>query len=451
MKNAWKKVLCLFAACALSLCFLCGCGGAPQNGTQNDFNPPVSQDAIAQNFRWFMGISAQNPDGDMGDRAPASGSERNAAQKLYNRFADAEAYPSASVTPLSRTEFTLKASDGSTRTSQNVEVRFRFGESGKRVIVGTGYDNPFGTSSDDFIPSVSTGAIESGTSVATLISLIDWCNQNADTLSASLDFDIVFVFFGCSAFNSMGARAYIEKSMEPSERLNTLLMVNIDRMGGERLYLYADEAKTEHETFLRQTASEQGVSVWALPDNMPLIDGMYIDGVYYTHFGMLGDHAPFIEWKIPSAYLFGGYYGGFNLSDLEVKGQPNLGGTNKDTFGNLLASRPAYAEQGSAAAALVLSALQKENFAQVMASSRASAKDYSFWVNPMWAYLIVTGLIIAAGIVLVVIVKRLEKKYPYIPQVKRMKIAVFGMEYETENDEDIFIDVRRSRYPFDEY
>ena len=443
----------LFAAC-----LLCGCGGKSTGGARPDTAPVVSAQEIDDNLRYFLGVSDQNPSGDIGNRAPTSDSERAAARRLYEKYADVTAYPHMYATNVDDTTFEIQ-SGNVTRTSQNVEVRFRCAaseqsaaaaETAKQVIVAAGYDNPYGSYNDEYTAPTATGAL-AATGVATVMSMIDYCEREADALRASLGFDIVFVFFGCANYNARGAEEYLAHTMTALQKQNTLLMVNLDKLGGDRMYLYADEVSTPHEKFLRKTANAQGVQAYALPDNLPIIEGMYREDMYYTHFAMLGSHASFIDRGIPAAYLFGGYYGGFNLSDLERKGKANLIGTERDTYANVCAERASFGEQGSDAATLVFAALQADGFTAAMEKSRADAADYSFWVNPLWAYLIVIFIIIALAVALVIVVKRLEKKYPFTPVVRRMKIAVFGMEYETPEESDVFVDIKKKDNPFNGY
>ncbi len=448
-----KKIVACLAALALAVCVLCGCGEKVTGGERPDAPAFVSAAQVEENLRYFLGITQQNVGGDIGDRTPTSASEKAAAERLYEKYADEKIYPALRVTMLEDTAFEVKVGE-QTRTSQNVEIRFNETQNAtqKRVIVSAGYDNAYGDYAAEYTGQSATGAFANGTGVATVMSMIDYCNAHADELREKIDFEIVFVFFGCSAYNSKGAEHYLADTMTATQKQNTLLMINVDKMGGDKMYLYANEVSTAHEKFMRDTASAQGLRIRTLPANMPLIEGTYLNDVYYTHFAMIGNHAPFMERDIPTAYLFSGAYGGFNLSDLESKGSANLGGTAHDTFGNLQQKRADYAAQGSDAAALVLATVCAPDFAQTAAASRNTVYDYAFWVSPLWAYLIVIFAVIALAIVLLILVKYFEKKYPYVPVVRKMKIPVFGMEYETPEETDIFVDIKkRGDNPFDGY
>lgn len=462
-----KKIFVSLLAVLLTFT-LFGCGSdVTGKGVQKA--PPAIENAeekIDANLRYFLGITEEEAYGNMGNRTPTSEAEQHAARKLYHHFTGKEENPNYDpdvsdsgeewiagreyrnilVTDLEDTMFTVSVDD-TTRKSYNVEIRYTGGaEHDKQVIIGAGYDTAYGKISTEYTKQASTGALENGTGVAALMTLIDWCEETQPVF----DFDLVFVFFGCSAYSSRGATEYAN-AMEPSERLNTLLMVNLHRLGGDRTYLYTDEVKTEHESFLRSVAHEKGLSIYTLPDSLPLIDGVYREGVYYAHFGMLGDHAVFQEWNIPSAYVFDGYYGGFNLSDLERKGEENLGGTKNDTYPELVKKRPSYKAHAADALSLLIGAFGKEGFVAAMTGTRTSTKDYTFWTNPFWANMIVIFIAVALIILLIILVKYFEKKYPYVPTVRKLKIAVFGMEYEDKDAADIFVDVKRPKNPFDGY
>ncbi len=453
--------ICLLAA------FLFGCAGTPTaSGKTPQYIAENLESEIDANLQTFLGVSESVPHGNMGNRTPTSEAEHHAAQKLYRHFTGQRENPDydfstgtgeqwiagtqydhIEVTPLEDTKFEVTTDDEEQRTSYNVEVRYTGGTPHeKQVIVGAGYDTAYGKLADEFHGQLSTGALENGVAVATLMTMIDYCEKEQPVF----DFDLTFVFFGCSAYNSLGARNYV-KSMEPSKRLNTLLMINLYRLGGDRTYLYADEVPTAHEDFLRGVAEDKGISVYTLPSNMPIIDGTYRTDVGYVHYGMLGDHTMFVSNNIPSAVLQDGYYGGFNFSDVECKGKSNLGATKEDTYQNLVEKRPQYKQHAASALSLVLHAVQTEGFADAATRSRTSTKDFTGWTNPFWANMTVIFVIVALAIVLIVVVKLLEKKHPYEPKMRKLKIAVFGMDYEDKEDGDIYIDVKPRKNPFDGY
>ena len=459
-----KKRVGILLCVALLFLSLAGCNGRVTGVGKEKAAYAISgaEDKIDANLQYFLGITNDAEYGDMGNRTPTSEAELHAANKLYHHFTGEEVDPdfipdnplderwvtvrSYDYLEVKKQEFSVSIAD-SKRTSQNIEIRYTGNTAhekhDKQVIIGTGYDASYGSVTESYLWQKSTGALENGTGVAALMTLIDWCEDTRP----QFDFDLVFVFFGCSAYNGFGAEQYVEK-MSGAARLNTLLMVNLHRFGGDRTYLYADEVETAHERFLRSVADDKGLSVYTLPENMPLIDGIYREDIYYAHYGMLGNHAAFLDAGIPSAYLFDGYYGGFNLSDLERKGQKNLGGTVDDTYPALIKASPAYKTHAADALSLLINAFTTEGFAAAATTARESTKDFTFWANPFWANMIVIFAVVALSILLIVLVKHFEKKYPYKPTVRKLKVAVFGMDYEEKSDADIFIDIKRPQDPF---
>ncbi len=441
-----KKIVFAITALILSAFMLWGCSGEPTVSNRNVVLPSyaveITSESIDDNLREFLGINL-SADGIRGNRTPSSESEKAAAEWLYNRYAKDEKYSALEVS-LMNFDFTV---NGKKRSSQNVEVRLTGTESeGRQIIIGTSYDNGYGTLDEEYTGNEPSTGAYTATGVATIMSMIDACVLSGKEIK---DKDVVFVFFGCGVYNSYGAEAYI-KDMSSFERANTVEMINLGNFGGERLYVYCDEAETELELSIRAQAANSGMQFYGMPANIPIIsDASYIEGINYVHYGMLSDHAVFMEAGIPSAYLFSGYYGGFNLSELEKKGESNVSGTKADTYVNLVKKRADYAVQGSDVATLLFG----DHIISALADYKSGGgyADYKTWLNPLWAYLTVIFTVIVLCVILIVLVKYFEKKHPFVPVVKRMKIAVFGMDYEEKTDEDIFIDIKKPRNPFDGY
>lgn len=454
-----KKFVAIFCTLVLSVCLLCGCGSVVTSEKGYSGGVEISAQDVDDNLQYFLGID-QSTNGTVGNRYPFGESEKYAAERLYEHFNDKEKYPHLSVNDftfeakVTTASATMTGTETKTVTSQNVEIKIKHPDEDvtKQVIIGTGYGGSYGKLDEEkFTSQAATGAFESGTGVATVMSLIDYCESHYEQLMKKIDFDLVFVFFGCSSYNTRGATEYA-KSMSGSECLNTLLMFNLHSFGGEQTYMYCDETQTAHETFLRNVATDKGLAYYTLPNNMPLIEAQYFNDVAYTHFGMLGDHAPFFAQSIPTVNIFSAYYGSINLSDLEKKGEKNVRGTVNDTYGNLKSTRAQYAEQGRQTAALVIESLTNGGFAAAMTNARKERVDYTFWTQPLWPYLMVLGCVILLGVLLIVLVKHFEKKYPYQPLIKKMKIAVFGMDYETPSENDVYVDIKsRPKNPFDGY
>lgn len=435
-------VLAFFVAAAL------GCGGKRISGS-GIATERVTPSDIDKNLRYFLGVDDEQgnevcTDGTIGDRYPASVSENAAAKKLAEHFGNKEKYGSLRVTDLNSTMF---LSDD--KASYNVEIKLDnpYYNGSNRVLVTASYDNPYKMGVEN-IGDYAIGAF-AATGTAAVMSIIDHMCGKGQSALKNMDFNVTFVFFGSSYVNATGISRYLTDTVTAEELGNTIAAFDLNNFGGDRLYLYCDDIKTEREELFKNAVAECGAECYTLPVNMPIIDGAYKSGVYFAHSVMFGNSTEFSERGIASFKLFSGYYGGFNLSPIEKRGDVNVLGTYRDTYANLKEKRSAFSRQGSDAASSVISALSHSGFSQSVSGNK-SVYDYGFALNPMWAYIIELGILIALGVTVAVLVKKFEKKYPYKPVVKRMRVAVFGMEYEDPRSGDLYIDVK-SKNPFEDY
>ena len=62
------------------------------------------------------------------------------------------------------------------------------------------------------------------------------------------------------------------------------------------------------------------------------------------------------------------------------------------------------------------------------------------------------SLSLVALVLIVVFVRRYESKHRETPEIKRnVKVAVFGMDYEDPNENDVFVDIRPRGKPVDPF
>ena len=92
---------------------------------------------------------------------------------------------------------------------------------------------------------------------------------------------------------------------------------------------------------------------------------------------------------------------------------------------------------------MLISALTDENFIASVENAREDAFDYSLLMKQWIPLLIAISVLLACGLVLIPVARHFEKKYPYKPTARRVKVAVFGMDYEDPKEGDVFIDVKR--------
>lgn len=446
-KNKFIKIIALvFAASMFLACSPFGVSGNPQtqrvyNTADNRAVETLTTETMTDSVKLFLGINSVTPSGNLGSRAPFSASEKAAADFLLEYGNSFLAEDGAKIFNSELQNFSF---DG--KNSQNVVItKPSKQENAKQVILTSSYDNAFSLSSDaslskDIPGSQSYGAMENATGVAVVMSLMDYYS------SVDMPFDLVFLFTGASTFNSVGSYRYVN-SMTTTQKNNTLLMLNYRRFGGDNVYLYTDEVKTEHNKFIIDKSSALGTPLKAVPKTIATLPAQYMDTLPYTNWPMIGEHAHFMAKGINVASMFSGNLNSINLSDIETTKSSNLGSTEKDTFSNLAIVRPDYAKQMEQAAKITIETLSDENFEKVMISSKANKPNYAWATNELVASFILLGVMVLLGVLLILLVVHFDKKYPYKPIVKNLKVAVFGIDYETKNDDDIFIDLKKNEPP----
>jgi hypothetical protein len=223
--------------------------------------------------------------------------------------------------------------------------------------------------------------------------------------------------------------------MTAREKDDTLLFVNLRRFGGDNVYLYSEEVKTYHNSYLLGISNDNALGLKTVPKNIAVIDAVAVRRIPYAHWAMVGAHAPFLNAHINVANIFSGNLESMNLSDIESSKVGIRSGTTDDTFTNLVKDFPDYAKQMSAAARLAAKALGSDGFIAAMEKSRAEFKNYDFAVNRFAAYIALAIFLVFLGVALFLTARHFEKKYPFVPPTVKVKIPVFGSEYEAKTDD----------------
>lgn len=312
-------------------------------------------------------------------------------------------------------------------TSQNVIATYNGGKE-KSVVIGANYDNQF--SAIDKINYAATGnenIFDGATGVAVLLALAEVLTER----SPELDFTVKLVFFGCGEIAVFGSGRFVSEYLKDAS--NVLLMVNLDSVAGDKLNIYSDEVRTTESELFLLNGEIYGTEFASAPRSLPLFPQRYAENLGYSHSALIGDQASFFEKGVPVVRIFGGEIGGFDYYEPEG-----------DTLETFKSDYPNYGKTMSDTASLVYGTLIDKNFMTYAGTFRTDKFDYSFFNGGYYAYIVYIGLIILSAVALIFVVKRLEKKYPFKPVVKRVKIAVFGMEYEDTNDSDIFVDIKPS-------
>ncbi len=352
-------------------------------------------------------------------------------------------------------DFEYEASTGRSShklQSQNVVSALKCGkERAKRVVLGANYDNQTSdVKAGDYTLLKGIGghgAYMNGTGVATLMTLAEKLKD------AKLDFDVYIVYFGAGELYNRGAESYAE-SLKATELVDTLLMVNLQRIGGDKTYAYSDEVRTDHFDYVMKKADETGAGFSTLPTALPRMDVEYVSGIGYTHYGMLGGSKPFADRNVPYVNVFGGTFDTFGFGLDESKGQKNIVYTDNDTTAAMDERMSGYADKMSGVANTLYNCLTAPDFVSSVENTRQTKQNYSVLMASWIPFVIVVGVLVIFTLAMIPFASYFSKKYPIKKITRKVKVAVFGMDYEDKNSDDVFIDIKREdepRNPFDGY
>lgn len=326
--------------------------------------------------------------------------------------------------------------------SQNVTALYSSSPENKaQIILSANYDNLY-ADIGNVRGNGGAGAMQNGTGVAILLVLAEKLRAEA----IDLPFNVRFVFFGASEVGMIGSEYYIEEQMTGEEKRNTALVVNVRRIGGDYTYLYTDEVETPHGDMFMRMAGENNIAIRRQPRSVPYIAGEYKKDFPYATWGMMGDQARFMTRGMNIVSLYGGNLETLNVADIDGKAG-NISYTDRDTVAGLEKTYPEYGQRMADAAGLLYATMTAPDFLETCLTSAAGTYDYNWLTKPAIVTGIVIGVLILLGVLLMLLVKHFEKKYPIKPIVRNLRIAVFGTEYETSDEENIFVDVHPNDRP----
>lgn len=346
-------------------------------------------------------------------------------------------------------DFTVDEGSVKGLTSQNVSAKLvGSGESENKpnVVLGAYYDNRYSAAYKNAATYKAEAALTGGTGVAALLSVAKYLAENHGTAESAFDFDVTIAFFGASYLYTDGAREFLRNGMTADQRKNTVLMIEMQRLGVDHVYSYADARETKREGFFDAVAKDNGLNVYKPTQKTPLITGVTAtEGIPYYQWAHGGLFSEFADAGIPTLNLIGANWETVDLSDAESANHPNISYTENDTLENLKKYYPDYAEKIATAVTLVIRSLEAPQFAETMRYDRENYPQTDILTMQWVWYLIAAGAMLIAIAIVFIINGRLAKKYkPQEIKPRRMKMAVFGMDYEDKNAADIFIDIRKT-------
>jgi len=322
-------------------------------------------------------------------------------------------------------------------SSQNVIGTLRASRSGKKtVVIGADYGNFYASLMDASI-NAYTGALQNGTAVAAVLQV---ARELADVRSVKpiADFNVDIVFFGGSGFE--GVTQYVQSLVSID---NILAMYNVARIGGDNMYLYTDEVYRSHRSIALRYDE---IGLLDMPAGKVILPQIMSE-LPYSHYGLLDNHALFYKYGIPVNYIYGGNMSTMGLDNAERAGGANLGGTAFDNLTNLKETYPQSIANIQKVCDLIVDSLYDGDFVQTMTKSRQEAFSFAKAVDQT------TMLVVSVVFVALVLVGFLTYMYFLRSKVskyktKKVKISVFGMQYEDKNSDNIFVDIERKN-PFE--
>lgn len=302
--------------------------------------------------------------------------------------------------------------------SDNVIFNIKGKVEDKTLIIGTFYDN-----ADNKKP---TGALYSGSGISVCMSLIEHIMQN-DIIPA---YNLKVIFFGSGLKSYRGSYEYLNKYGAKDVEA----FINVYRIGGGETYFYGGETSSAWERMFL----DKNASLKKMPPNVPVIDAEYIAGMPYAHYGMIGNHAYYIERGIVVGNIWGAYYDPFFMGDYDGKEKIY----SEDTIEKMESAYPDAYDKQAATVNLLLDVMTdgEADIAAAIADARSADDKAQIFYKGWVAYIILGVLLIAIIVALCFTVKHFEKKYP-IP-VRKFKIAVFGAEYETKEKDTVFVEIK---------
>lgn len=430
----------------------CADAGAPSHNVAKNPDYAISADVLAQKLDEFMSDERT-------DRTTYTAAEKAAAEYLRDElvsygYVDDIGDDSKKIVREFKTQF----ADGGVATSQNVVATYRpsgAGDNAPNVIIGAYYDNRYNASTsdgnaNDTSVTRSHGALMNGTGVATLLSIAEYLQD----VTPELDFTVTIVFFGASAINNTGVGYYYSKQMTVAEKKNTVLMIELQRLGGDHVYAFSDYRETRRESFFDKTAAANGLDIYKPTQKSPLMLSLRaLNGVPFYQWAQSGNFSVFFNNDIPTLNLIGANWETVDFKDKE-SASDNIGLTKDDTLANLKKRYPDYAKKMATAATLVIRSLDAEGFIDAMRYDRDNFPNTDALASDWIWYAVVLGVLAISAAVMTLLTRRLSKKYPPKPVAapvrRNVKMAVFGMEYEDKNSDDIFIDIKKAPIAQDE-
>ncbi len=401
-------------------------------------NSAVIDNNIRQNLATFLNASKEN---DYNRVAGSSGEYSSAkwlSQCLNNYNLQAKNHAQDSTIMESQAgiqEFTYyDEMFYEKRISHNVIYTIKGASDGKKVVLSTNYDNlPYDYESDDEYGEIDSNSVlyfsqginASASSVAVLLSLAQMLPQSY------FDFDIDIVFFGAGYQDNAGAK-YYNQTLSKTERENTILMLDISRIGlGERLYYYSGEFSNNNSFY----ASALDISRYK--NSMHGASTLSDSGLGYTSAGYSSSTQVFEGNGINVLHIFAGAYdskafGGF----CEYSDQFNITNTSYDNLDYISKNHSTDVTKNmTKAVMLVQGLLDNEQFTSTLSKKPSTWQYELFNVNSIMVITVLLILLIIVCLIIHYVLEKKARKYALDNRVDGVMIQIDEPETKTDNKE----------------
>ena len=200
----------------------------------------------------------------------------------------------------------------------------------KTVVIGAHYDNVANIMAGSSMIG-GEGAYNNATGIAGLLELA------RILVDVELDYNVEFVAFGAEESGSFGSKYYINV-LDKASRDDIMLMVNFDRLaGGDYVYMYSSEAKTDHNDYFYSKAEENSLNIQTLPSYLRPYMLSYADSnLIYTNEAMMSDSNVFLNNNINIVNIISMNFSDNSTATIKEKaGLGNISYTQNDTFDNM--------------------------------------------------------------------------------------------------------------------
>lgn len=303
-----------------------------------------------------------------------------------------------------------------TITGYNIEGRITKAVGGKQIIIGAHYD------------SDGQGASDNAAGVAALLLIA----KEFAAKQSSLPCNVVFVLFDAEELGLVGSQQYVN-AMTAEERDNTLVMFNIDSIGGgDNLYLWCENKHTDLADLIIGKSNRTITEKPYAKGTFNIFDSF---GYGYYEFVQNSDQTPFRLNGIPTAFMFSGTY---DLDPWHYAENSDVSkrvmNSSNDTFETLVKNTDGkFVEKINAVVSAVTGSVLDGQFAAIAENQRSQLVNLNLWYNAWWAKLIAGGILIVLAICAVFYYRKLQKKAILgTAEIKDKKV------FSTPEAEDIF-------------